>query len=192
MVDQHVLLEWSLSLGNLFIIMITSNHITKLDQVEGEFLFIIDEDIKPATDAINSSKGAKKRRFNFIVSENSKQWNKVRDLSNNVINYLGCEMSTIRGEVISQLNNVDSSKLSLVYIDTSSQNRGEILKQLHKKLQKNAIVIIKGVDLLPISHYINEYNLVQPAVVGQYLSLSNSKRAFTLNAKASRTKSNMF
>lgn len=192
MVDQHVLLEWSLSLGNLFIIMITSNHITKLDQVEGEFLFIIDEDIKPANDAVNSSKGARKRRFNFIVSENSKQWNKVRDLSNNVINHLGCEMSTTKGEVISQLNNVDSSKLSLVYVDTDSEKRGEVLNQLHKKLQENAILIVKGVDLLPISHYINEYNLVQPAVVGQYLSLSNSKRAFTLNAKASRTKSNMF
>lgn len=172
--------------------MITSNHITKLDQVEGEFLFIIDEDIKPATDAINSSKGARRRRFNFIVSENSNQWNKVRDLSNNVINYLSSETFITRGEVISQLNNVDSSKLSLVYIDTSSGNRAEILKLLHDKLQENAIIIIKGVDLLPISYYINEYNLVQPAVVGQYLSLSNKRKAFTLNAKASRTKSNMF
>ena len=172
--------------------MITSNHITKLDQVEGEFLFIIDEDITPVTAAINSSKGARKRRFNFVVSENSKQWNKVRDLSNNVINYLGSDMSITRGEVVSQLNKVDSSKLSLVYIDTNTQNRGKILKQLHKKLSKSAIVIVKGVDLLPISHYINEYNLVQPAIVGQYLSLSNSQRAFTLNAKASRTKSDMF
>ena len=79
-----------------------------------------------------------------------------------------------------------------MYIDTSSGNRAEILKLLHDKLQENAIIIIKGVDLLPISYYINEYNLVQPAVVGQYLSLSNKRRAFTLNAKASRTKSNMF
>jgi len=172
--------------------MITNNHITKLSQVEGEFLFIIDEDIKPATDAINSSKGAKKRRFNFIVSENSKQWNKVRDLSNNVINYLGSETSTTKGEVVSQLNKVESSMLSLVYIDTNSGNRGKILELIHKKLSKDAIIIIKGVDLLPISHYINEYNLTQPDVIGGYLSLSIKERAFKLGEVATRTKSDIF
>jgi len=172
--------------------MITQTHIQKLEQVEGEFLFIIDKDITPATGAYNSSKGARKRRFNFIVSEDSKQWNKVKDLSNNVINYLENQMFTTRGEVISQLDKVDSSKLSLVYIDTSSQNIGEILNQLHNKLQESAIVVIKGVDLLPISDYINRYNLVQPVIVGSYLSFVNEQRKYILGTKVSRTKSDMF
>jgi len=79
-----------------------------------------------------------------------------------------------------------------VYIDTSSQNIGEILNQLHNKLQESAIVVIKVVDLLPISDYINKYNLVQPVIVGSYLSFVNEQRKYILGTKVSRTKSDMF
>ena len=67
--------------------MITTTHISQLNEVEGEFLFIIDSDISPATAALDSSRLAStvKRKFNIIVSNESKQWNKARDLANNVI-----------------------------------------------------------------------------------------------------------
>lgn len=193
MVDQHVLLEWSLGQGNLFINMITTNHLAQLENIEGDFLFIIDTDLNPATAAFNSAKeiGGQKRIYRIHCTEDSKQWNKVRDLGNNVLNYLGNTSSVVKGGVINELKNLNTL-FALVYVDAVS-NLKEVLDQVHVKLPQGGKVIVKSVDTSLINDYITLNNLKSPTVLqGEYMSYTNKKESFVLNKKVSRTKSNNF
>lgn len=193
MVDQHVLLEWSLGQGNLFINMITTNHLAQLENIEGDFLFIIDTDLNPATAAFNSAKeiGGQKRIYRIHCTEDSKQWNKVRDLGNNVLNYLGNTSSVVKGGVINELKNLNTL-FALVYVDAVS-NLKEVLDQVHTKLPQGGKVIVKSVDTSLINDYITLNNLKSPTVLqGGYMSYTNKKESFVLNKKVSRTKSNNF
>ena len=193
MVDQHVLLEWSLGQGNLFINMITTNHLAQLENIEGDFLFIIDTDLNPATAAFNSAKeiGGQKRIYRIHCTEDSKQWNKVRDLGNNVLNYLGNTSSVVKGGVINELKNLNTL-FALVYVDAVS-NLKEVLDQVHVKLPQGGKVIVKSVDTSLINDYITLNNLKSPTVLqGGYMSYTNKKESFVLNKKVSRTKSNNF
>lgn len=193
MVDQHVLLEWSLGQGNLFINMITTNHLAQLENIEGDFLFIIDTDLNPATAAFNSAKeiGGQKRIYRIHCTEDSKQWNKVRDLGNNVLNYLGNTSSVVKGGVINELKNLNTL-FALVYVDAVS-NLKEVLDQVHTKLPQGGKVIVKSVDTSLINDYITLNNLKSPTVLqGGYMSYTNKKESFILNKKVSRTKSNNF
>ena len=176
--------------------MITTTHIQQLEGIEGEFLFIIDSDINPATGAFNSSKEVtnRKRHFKFICSEDSKQWNKVKDLANNVINYLQSTSYTAKGNILNELSDSDTNKYSLVYIDLGTNNIiNDVLKSIHNKLSENAKVIIKSVDTTPIIDYINNNNLKSPSILPNgYISYVKEQKAFVLGGKVSKEVSNNF
>ena len=173
--------------------MITTNHLAQLENIEGDFLFIIDTDLNPATAAFNSAKeiGGQKRIYRIHCTEDSKQWNKVRDLGNNVLNYLGNTSSVVKGGVINELKNLNTL-FALVYVDAVS-NLKEVLDQVHVKLPQGGKVIVKSVDTSLINDYITLNNLKSPTVLqGEYMSYTNKKESFVLNKKVSRTKSNNF
>ena len=176
--------------------MITTTHISQLNEVEGEFLFVIDSDISPATAALDSSRLAStvKRKFNIIVSNESKQWNKARDLANNVINYLQSTSYAVKGNVLNELTNSATLNYSLVYIDLGDNNiLNDVLNIIHKKLSKYAKVIIKSVETTPINDYINNNKLKSPAVLPNgYISYVNDQKAFVLGGKVSKEVSNNF
>tara|TARA_R100001509_G_scaffold35362_1_gene18705 strand:- start:40 stop:570 length:531 start_codon:yes stop_codon:yes gene_type:complete len=176
--------------------MITQTHIKQLDNIEGEFLFIIDSDITPATGAYHSSVNTTqvRRKYNLICTNESKQWNKVKDLANNVVNYIQCTSYTAKGDILKELKNLDDSKLSLVYIDLGKQKiLKEVLDILHNKFSKSAKIIVKSLDSPQLIDYINEYKLNLPAILPNgYISFTNEERAFILGTKVSRSKSNNF
>ena len=176
--------------------MITRTHIQQLEDIEGDFLFIVDSDIVPADNAFKASLGRTnvKRKFNLICTNESKQWNKLRDLSNNVINYLQGTTKVVKGNIIDEINNLQSDNFSLVYIDLGSQNiLTNVLNIVHNKLSENAKVIIKSVDVTPINDYINNNNLKSPAVLPNgYISYVKEQKAFVLGAKVSKEGSNNF
>ena len=173
--------------------MITTNHITQLENIEGDFLFIIDTDLNPANDAFTSAKqiGGQKRTYRVHCTEESKQWNKIRDLGNNVVNYLGSASSVVKGDILSELTSLNTL-FALVYVDAVS-NLKEVLDHVHTKLPQGGKVIVKSVDTSLINDYITLNNLKSPTVLqGGFMSYTNKKESFTLNKKVSRTKSNNF
>lgn len=176
--------------------MITTTHIQQIEGIEGEFLFIIDSDINPALDAYKSalSSSTVKRKFNFIATPNSNQWNKIRDLANNVVNYFESESSVRKGAIINELTSASIEKLCLVFIDSGDENSyNDILNKISSKLSNNAKVILKCVDTLPILDYINNNNIIKPTLLSSgYVSFTNKKKALVLGEKVSKEVSNNF
>ena len=165
--------------------MITTNHITQLENIEGDFLFIIDTDLNPATAAFNSVKkaGGQKRIYRIHCTEESNQWNKI--------NYLGSTSSVVKGNILNEVKNMNTL-FALVYVDAVSDLK-EVLKHVHTKLPQGGKVIVKSVDTSLINDYITLNNLKSPSVLkGGYMSYTNKKESFVLNKKVSRTKSNNF
>lgn len=173
--------------------MITTAHISQLENIEGDFLFIIDKDLNPATAAFNSARqiGGQKRTYRVHCTEESKQWNKIRDLGNNVVNYLGNTSSVVKGDVLNELKGLNTL-FALVYVDVVT-NLKEVLDHVHTRLPQGGKVIVNSVDTSLINDYITLNNLKSPTVLqGGYMSYTNKKESFILNKKVSRTKSNNF
>lgn len=197
MVDQHVLLEWSQTLGRkLFINMITSQHIDQLDEkVEGDFLFVVKTTLVPVKRVIDKiiSGSCKSRTSHFICSDNSNQYGKLMDLSNSLKNN-GHKSFLYKGKFSDYLKESSFSSLALVYLEPCEFDVGNtVLENIHKSLNKSSLIVYNNVDYSSISDYISNRGLTIPRIDSDnFFRWSNIKAKVEFNNVVKRSKSNNF
>ena len=101
--------------------MITKQLIDSLDHLEGDFLFILEDDLTPAISTYNLmlKQGSKKRNLRFICTESSTLFNNLTDLSNNVKNYLKKDSYIGKGEISYVLDSFNLLITSLILLPIS-------------------------------------------------------------------------
>ena len=153
--------------------MITKQLIDSLDHLEGDFLFILEDDLTPAISTYNLmlKQGSKKRNLRFICTESSTLFNNLTDLSNNVKNYLKKDSYIGKGEISYVLDSFNLSNYALVYIDLPMDHAcGPILEHLHSKILTKARIVSNNVGDKTINDYIIKYRLNKPNIIDESYS----------------------
>lgn len=173
--------------------MITKQLIDSLDFLDGDFLFILEDDLTSANNTyqLMLKQGSKKRNLRFICTESSRLWNNLTDLSNNVKNYLKKDSYVGKGEVSVVVDSFNLSNYALVYIDLPLDHAcGPILEHLHSRILPKARIVNNNVGDKTINDYIIKYRLNNPNIIDEsYSTWLHVFQPKTFNRTATRTRS---
>lgn len=175
--------------------MITSAELTQIESVEGEVLFIIDSPADFANALIKEyidNPVYKRRNFNFLVLEDSKQFNKCVDLSNKIKNVLKRPSAFLRSDLESGLDSFLNKDYCLVYVDVDEELTETTLNRIHNRVTYGGKVVCKTVGYQRYLNYLNDNDVTAPSTKHKGLVSWIKRKVNRLNTQVSKEVSNNF
>lgn len=175
--------------------MITSAELIQIEPIEGEILFIIDSPADFANALVKEyidNPVYKRRNFNFLVLEDSKQFNKCVDLSNKIKNVLKRPSAFLRSDLMYGLDWFLNKDYCLVYIDVEDELTETILNKIHNRVTYGGKVVCKTVGYQRYLNYLNDNDIIGPSIKHEGLVSWIKRRVNHLNTPVGKEVSNNF